>query len=82
MTGSFVFEVFEGEDGKWYWHCVCENNGLVIADGGEGYHSSGNARRAIKTFRNALYMGRITEVPRPKVEGRTRIIPANPEDFS
>ena len=34
-------------------------NGKVIADGGEGFHSAGNARRSIKTFKNNIANCRI-----------------------
>ena len=32
-------------NGKWYWSLVAEN-GLIVADGAEGYDSRANALRA------------------------------------
>jgi len=47
------FEYFEDKAGSWRWRLVAKN-GRVVADGGEGYHSQGNARRAVKAFRTQV----------------------------
>lgn len=47
------FIIYPGKSGDWYWKLVAKN-GRSIAVGGEGYDSAGNARRALKTFRQAV----------------------------
>lgn len=51
--GGASFEVFFGEDGEWYWHLLAAN-GQVIAIGGEGYESKGNALRALGTVKRTV----------------------------
>lgn len=41
--------ITQGRDGKWYWHIVA-SNGKIIADGGEGYCSKSNAKRALRNL--------------------------------
>lgn len=39
------FRIFQGINKLWYWSLHAKN-GLKIADGSEGYASSGNCRKA------------------------------------
>lgn len=43
-----MFEVYSGKDGKWYWRFRAAN-GLIIADGGQGYASRRGVVRAVRT---------------------------------
>lgn len=47
------FELYEDKTGQWRWRLVAKN-GKTVADSGEGYHSQGNARRALKAFRHVV----------------------------
>lgn len=51
-------------DGAWYWHLRNTRNGNIIADGGEGYASEGNVKRAINAF-NKLLKTPVTVVKLP-----------------
>jgi uncharacterized protein YegP (UPF0339 family) len=42
-------QFFEAKNEQWYWHLVSDN-GKIIADGGEGYDSKGNVKRAAERF--------------------------------
>ena len=44
-----MFEYYCGKDFKWYWRFVAKN-GRKIADGGQGYASKANIKRAILEF--------------------------------
>lgn len=44
---SARFEVYLGVSGRWYWRLRAAN-GLVIADGSEGYATRANAFRAAR----------------------------------
>lgn len=57
------FELYEDKAGQWRWRLVAKN-GRTVADGGEGYHSQGNARRAVKAFRHCVGSATIVVVPR------------------
>jgi uncharacterized protein YegP (UPF0339 family) len=48
-----AFETYCDRGGDWRWRLVHEN-GNVLADGGEGYASHSNARRAAKRIRDAV----------------------------
>lgn len=43
------FEIYTSSDKKARWRLIA-SNGKIVADGGEGYNGTGNARRAIKAF--------------------------------
>lgn len=45
------FEIYEDKAGQWRWRLVAKN-GRTVADSGEGYHSQGNVRRALKAWRH------------------------------
>ena len=57
------FELYEDKTGQWRWRLVAKN-GRTVADGGEGYHSQGNARRAVKAFRHCVTSATIVVVPK------------------
>lgn len=57
------FELYEDKAGQWRWRLVAKN-GRTVADGGEGYHSQGNARRAVKAFRHCVTSATIVVLPR------------------
>lgn len=59
------FELYEDKAGQWRWRLVAKN-GRTVADGGEGYHSQGNARRAVKAFRHCVTSATIVVVPKPE----------------
>ena len=42
------FEIFEGKKGQFYWR-ACRSSDIV-ADGGEGYSTPSNARKAVRRF--------------------------------
>lgn len=52
-----TFEYTTGRDGKHYWRAR-SSNGMIVADGGEGYSTRQNARRAARRFRHAIAYGR------------------------
>ena len=41
------YEIFPNKKGKWPWRFVA-GNGEIIAEGGQGYFSVSNTRRAIR----------------------------------
>lgn len=42
-----IYEVFEGKRNHlWYWHRIAKGN--IVADGGYGYSTASNARRAAR----------------------------------
>ena len=47
------FEMYADASGKSRWRLKA-NNGQIVADSGEGYHSPGNVRRAIKNFKESV----------------------------
>lgn len=57
------FEIYEGKNGKWYWRL--RSNCKIIADGGQGYSTCQNARRATLNLRKHI---RTREVPIETVE--------------
>lgn len=46
------FEVFQGEDEKWYWHLKAANGEIVGQS--EGYESKGGAEHAIEAIKSAV----------------------------
>lgn len=54
-----TFIVHRGRDGNYYWRGVSAN-GKVVADGGEGYSTRQNARRAVRRFVQAVQRGNYT----------------------
>jgi uncharacterized protein YegP (UPF0339 family) len=48
-----AFETYRDRGGDWRWRLVHEN-GNILADGGEGYASHSNARRAVRRIRDGL----------------------------
>ena len=58
------FEIYKDKARKWRWRLVA-NNGKIVADGGEGYYSKFNVKRAIKKFIKGINKEyTITEVKR------------------
>lgn len=55
------FEVFKGKKWKWYWRLVAQN-GRVIADGGQGYSTRQNARRAVTNLQGNLDAIRLADL--------------------
>ena len=51
--GSADFEVYEGNDGDYYWR-LRDSNGEIIADGAEGYVSKSNAEDAVDNIEDEL----------------------------
>lgn len=49
----------QGADGLWYWRITNRRNGKIEADGGEGYASAGNCRRAFKKLVARIQAGDI-----------------------
>lgn len=47
------FVIYTDKAGQARWRLVAKN-GRTVADSGEGYHSEGNARRALKAFRHCV----------------------------
>lgn len=45
-----AFAIFRDAAGEWRWHLI-HRNGNILADGGEGYASRSNARRAVDKLR-------------------------------
>ena len=54
------FVIYTDAEGKTRWKLVAKN-GKIVADSGEGYHSEGNARRAIKSWRNHFDVAYLTD---------------------
>lgn len=50
------FHTFQGRDGHWYWHAKSVN-GVILADGAEGYTTRSSARRAVLRFIERMYIG-------------------------
>lgn len=48
-----AFAIFRDAAGEWRWHLV-HRNGNILADGGEGYASRSNARRAVDRLREGI----------------------------
>jgi uncharacterized protein YegP (UPF0339 family) len=46
------FEVYRGKNKKWYWRL--RSKGKIVADGGQGYSASQNARRAVISLKKQL----------------------------
>lgn len=49
------FHIYQDKKGLWRWRFKSAN-GKIMADSGEGYHSKGNAQRALNRFRDILLM--------------------------
>ncbi|MGZ0746801.1 DUF1508 domain-containing protein [Haloparvum sp. AD34] len=47
------FETYRDTGGQWRWRLV-HRNGNILADGGEGYASHGNARRAVQNLQDRV----------------------------
>ncbi|AXR83185.1 amphi-Trp domain-containing protein [Natrarchaeobaculum sulfurireducens] len=54
------FEVYEDRAGEWRWRLV-HWNGNVVADGGEGYASKYNVKRAVKSVMQTASSARLVE---------------------
>lgn len=52
-----TFEIYQGHDRQFYWRGR-SSNGMIVADGSEGYATRQNARRAVRRFTNAVVGGR------------------------
>lgn len=50
-------EVFETK-GKWYWHLTA-GNGEIVCDGGQGYSSKSNCRRAANRVKRMMSIAEI-----------------------
>ena len=61
------FEVYQGRNKKWYWRLLAAN-GEIISDGGQGYSTSQNARRAVNRLVAAIRDGRMIMVETIKQE--------------
>lgn len=60
------FIIYTDKAGESRWRLVAKN-GQTVADSGEGYHSPGNARRAIKSFQKLVGKAAIEAVKPKKV---------------
>ena len=49
------FEVYEGKNKKWFWRLI--SKGKIVADGGQGYSASQNARRAVIRLKKQMKKG-------------------------
>ena len=56
------FEIFEGRNKKWYWRLIAAN-GKIVADGGQGYSTSQNTRRAVIKLKTMLVEKGIAGIP-------------------
>lgn len=56
------FEIYEGRNKKWYWRLKADN-GKIIADGGQGYSTSQNARRAVLKLKTMLVKTNVAIIP-------------------
>ena len=54
------FEVYEDRAGEWRWR-LRHWNGNIIADGGEGYASKSNAKRAVRSVMRSAPTARIED---------------------
>lgn len=55
------FEVFKSKNQKWHWRLVAQN-GRIIADGGQGYSTRQNARRAVSNLQDNLDAIRLADL--------------------
>lgn len=53
------FVIYTDAEGKTRWKLVAKN-GKIVADSAERYHSEGNARRAIKSWRELARSAPVT----------------------
>lgn len=58
-------EIFEGEDGDWYWHIKSGGNNKVIAGGGEGFTERNDANEAARRVRPDLFPAHEPDGPPP-----------------
>jgi hypothetical protein len=54
--------LYEGSDGKWYWHRVAPN-GEIVADSGQGYATEAGARKAAKRENPGMPIGEVQKEP-------------------
>jgi uncharacterized protein YegP (UPF0339 family) len=54
-------EVFPGAMGEFYWRAR-DKNGLIVADGSQGYSTRSNARRAARRIGRALVLAPVINV--------------------
>lgn len=52
MKTRAKFEVFKGEDGKWYFHLTANNNEIIAQS--EGYEAKAGALNGIKAVKEAV----------------------------
>lgn len=65
------FEIYEGRNKKWYWRLKA-HNGKIIADGGQGYSTSQNARRAIGKLKTVLVNKGVARIPLETVRKKAK----------
>jgi uncharacterized protein YegP (UPF0339 family) len=64
-------EIYMDRRNQWRWS-LRSRNGHVIADGGEGYSTKSNARRAARRVGGALILARVVDVTRTYTNGDYR----------
>ncbi len=58
ITMTHKIQVYKGKKGGWYIRIIARN-GKIVADGGEPYANSGNAKRAAKRLMANIYSAKI-----------------------
>jgi uncharacterized protein YegP (UPF0339 family) len=65
------WELYEDAGGDWRWRLVAQN-GLVMADSGEGYTRRRDCHRAIDRIEQEMHLRVALGRPTPRVEQRRR----------
>lgn len=60
-------QMYEGNDGKWYWRMTQDQNGKITSDGGQGFTTKEGCVEAYETNRKLIMEGpeQPKEVPNP-----------------
>ena len=58
---KWKIEVYESPDRRYRWR-VRAANGCVVADGSEGYHNRGNAKRAATECKRRMFCAKVVDL--------------------
>lgn len=61
MRRKWRMEIYESPDRKFRWR-MRSANGLVVADGSEGYFSRANATRAVREIKRRMFCCEVTHI--------------------
>ena len=67
-----MYEIFEGQDGQWYWHLKAENYQKIAQ--GEGYASKDGCLNGIEAVRNHAQTPLVVDLSSKDPQGKPAMI--------